>query len=94
MPDSVIAILENDLEQQRKKRLRNLQIQNTSEEQLNRIDEHKLALITKEFTDKWGRERDIKSIDSVLKHLKFLKKFTDEERHLIFRKADYRKIEA
>ena len=85
-PDAVINILQTDLEEKEKKR----KIKHQSQRQINfnQMTQKKLELIRKEFKDAHGGERQIKVLEAMLGGLKFLKRFSEDQRLLVFRKAD------
>ena len=85
-PDTVINILQNDLEDKEKQKMIE---QAKMAKQYNKINQKKLTLIRKEFMTAHGRERQIKVLDAMLGHVKFLAKYSEEQRHLVFRKCDY-----
>ena len=68
VPEGVISILTNDLKDKKNKKH---EFEEKREEH-NRIDEHKLFLIRKEFNEHHGRERQLKVLDFMLGGMKFL----------------------
>ena len=74
-PDTVINILQNDLEDKEKQKMIE---QAKMAKQYNKINQKKLTLIRKEFMTAHGRERQIKVLDAMLGHVKFLAKYSEE----------------